>query len=73
MPTPRWARRPACSCNRASDTAPPTLAQLTAALDAAGIAKFKWPERLEAIAAMPLTPTQKIMRGRLKDLLKGNP
>ena len=50
----------------------PVLATLTGALDAAGIAKFKWPERIEAIAAMPLTPTQKIMRGRLKDLLKGS-
>jgi acyl-CoA synthetase (AMP-forming)/AMP-acid ligase II len=49
----------------------PTLAALTQALDAAGIARFKWPERVETLAAMPLTPTQKIMRGRLRDLLKG--
>ena len=40
--------------------------------DAAGIAKFKWPERMETVAAMPLTPTQKIMRGKLRELLKGN-
>jgi acyl-CoA synthetase (AMP-forming)/AMP-acid ligase II len=56
----------------APGAAPPALAALTQALDAAGIAKFKWPERVEAIAAMPLTPTQKIMRGRLKDILKGD-
>src|SRR6185295_1369660 len=55
----------------AAAPAPPTLAELTRALDAAGIAKFKWPERIEAIDAMPLTPTQKIMRGRLRELLKG--
>jgi non-ribosomal peptide synthetase component E (peptide arylation enzyme) len=55
----------------AADSAAPALADLTRALDAAGIAKFKWPERMQTIAAMPLTPTQKIMRGRLKDLLKG--
>jgi len=54
----------------AADAPAPTLADLTCALDAAGIAKFKWPERLETIAAMPLTPTQKIMRGRLRALLK---
>jgi cyclohexanecarboxylate-CoA ligase len=53
--------------------APPTLADLTRVLDAMGVAKFKWPERLETIAVMPLTPTQKIMRGRLRDLLKGEP
>ncbi|HTQ77506.1 MAG TPA: class I adenylate-forming enzyme family protein [Burkholderiales bacterium] len=46
------------------------LAAITRALDAAGIAKFKWPERLELIAAMPLTPTQKIMRGRLRRRLE---
>ncbi|MGH8765074.1 MAG: AMP-binding enzyme, partial [Burkholderiales bacterium] len=54
----------------APDAVAPTLADITRALDEAGIAKFKWPERLETIAAMPLTPTQKIMRGRLRELLK---
>ena len=44
--------------------------EMLAAMDAAGIAKFKWPERLERIEALPLTPTQKVMRGRLRDLLK---
>jgi len=39
-------------------------------LDRAGVAKFKWPERLELIEAMPLTPTQKVMRGRLRERLK---
>ena len=55
----------------ASGAAAPALEQLTRALDAARIAKFKWPERVETIATMPLTPTQKIMRGRLRDLIKG--
>lgn len=55
----------------ATGAMPPTLAQLTAALDQAGVAKFKWPERLEAIAALPLTPTQEIMRGKLRDILEG--
>lgn len=55
----------------APGAAAPTLAEVARALDAAGIAKFKWPERLETIEAMPITPTQKIMRGKLRDLLKG--
>jgi cyclohexanecarboxylate-CoA ligase len=54
----------------APGTAPATLAAITGALDRAGVAKFKWPERLETIEAMPLTPTQKVMRGRLRELLK---
>lgn len=48
----------------------PALHELTAWLDAKGVAKFKWPERLEFIEAMPLTPTQKIMRGRLAERLQ---
>ena len=42
-----------------------SLNDITSTLEGAGIAKFKWPERLEFIDDMPLTPTQKIMRGRL--------
>ena len=35
-----------------------------------GIAKNKLPERLEVIAEMPLTPTRKIIKGRLVAALK---
>jgi non-ribosomal peptide synthetase component E (peptide arylation enzyme) len=48
----------------------PTLEAIVRALDSAGVAKFKWPERLELVEAMPITPTQKVMRGRLRELLK---
>ena len=48
---------------------PPSLAAITRALDKEGVAKFKWPERLELMDALPLTPTQKVMRGRLRELL----
>jgi cyclohexanecarboxylate-CoA ligase len=47
-----------------------TLEAIMRELDRAGVAKFKWPERLERVEAMPLTPTQKVMRGRLRELLK---
>jgi acyl-coenzyme A synthetase/AMP-(fatty) acid ligase len=47
-----------------------SLEAITRELDRAGVAKFKWPERFQAIEAMPLTPTQKVMRGRLRELLK---
>ena len=48
-----------------------TLAELTAWLDKAGIAKLKWPERLEVVNEMPLTPTRKIMKGALAKRLFG--
>jgi cyclohexanecarboxylate-CoA ligase len=47
-----------------------TLEAIMRELDRAGVAKFKWPERLELIEAMPLTPTQKVMRGRLREQLR---
>jgi acyl-CoA synthetase (AMP-forming)/AMP-acid ligase II len=46
-----------------------TLEAIMRELDRAGVAKFKWPERLELIETMPLTPTQKVMRGRLREQL----
>ncbi|MGE0799493.1 MAG: class I adenylate-forming enzyme family protein [Lautropia sp.] len=66
MPDPVLGER---ACVFVETTAPITLAQVVAALEQAGIARFKWPERLETIAQMPLTPTQKVMRGRLTALL----
>jgi acyl-CoA synthetase (AMP-forming)/AMP-acid ligase II len=59
----------ACAFIVARDDAEVSLDDISASLSAAGIAKFKWPERLEFIDAMPLTPTQKVMRGRLTALL----
>jgi len=54
----------------APDAPAATLEAIMRELDRAGVAKFKWPERLELLEAMPLTPTQKVMRGRLRELLK---
>ena len=34
-------------------------------LDGHGVTKFKWPEHLEVVEAMPLTPTRKIMKSEL--------
>jgi len=59
----------ACIFIEAADGATITLETISAGLDKAGIAKFKLPERLEFVDAMPLTPTRKIIRGELKDLL----
>jgi cyclohexanecarboxylate-CoA ligase len=45
------------------------LADVTAWLAQHQVAKLKWPERLELIDAMPLTPTRKIIKGELMKLL----
>lgn len=59
----------ACLCVELADGKTLGLEDVTAVLDEHGIAKFKWPERLEIFEALPLTPTRKIMRGTLKQRL----
>jgi len=69
-PDPVLGERACVFVQPAAGAARPTLEAVTRELDRAGVAKFKWPERLEPIEAMPLTPTQKVMRGRLRERLK---
>jgi non-ribosomal peptide synthetase component E (peptide arylation enzyme) len=47
-----------------------TLGEVTGWLGAAQVSKVKWPERLEIVDAMPLTPTRKIMKGQLAKRLR---
>ncbi len=35
-----------------------------------GVAKFKWPERLEVVKALPVTPTGKVQRSILRERLQ---
>lgn len=59
----------ACVFVVAREGGPPDLKDLCAWLDAKGVAKTKWPERLEIIDEMPMTPTRKVIKGRLKERL----
>jgi cyclohexanecarboxylate-CoA ligase len=43
-----------------------TLDEVCAWLRHHGIAKMKWPERVELISEMPMTPTRKIIKGLLR-------
>ncbi len=43
-----------------------SLGDIREYLETRQVARNKWPEQLEIIDAMPLTPTQKVMKGRLK-------
>jgi acyl-CoA synthetase (AMP-forming)/AMP-acid ligase II len=42
-----------------------SLAELCAFLEQGGLPKRRWPERLEIVETMPLTPTRKVIKGRL--------
>ena len=46
-----------------------TLEDITGYLSEHDIAKNKWPERLESVDEMPLTPTRKIIKARLIERL----
>jgi non-ribosomal peptide synthetase component E (peptide arylation enzyme) len=44
----------------------PTVAELASYLQAFGLAKFKWPERVEVVEAMPLTRVGKLDKAALR-------
>lgn len=69
MPDPDLGER-GCLCVQLAPGASLTLEQATAPLAAAGMAKYKWPERLVILDDLPLTPTRKIMRGKLSNLIQ---
>lgn len=45
------------------------LEQVKRFLEGKQVSKLKWPERLEIVDAMPLTPTRKVIKGQLVKLL----
>jgi len=72
MPDPVVGEKACCFVVPRPGSAP-SLDELCAYLLEHGVAKYKLPERLETVAEMPLTPTRKIIKGRLAELLaKGN-
>jgi len=48
---------------------PPTLDSVIERLSAEGVAKFKWPERLEIVEELPRNPIGKILKRELRTLL----
>ncbi len=46
-----------------------SFGEMTGYLEANGVAKMRWPERLEIIGEMPMTPTRKIQKGELAKLV----
>ena len=50
-------------------TGAPTLGAIRDGMAAAGVARFKWPERLEVVAELPVTKVGKLDKKSLRDLL----
>jgi 2,3-dihydroxybenzoate-AMP ligase len=68
MADPRLGER-ACAFLVHAPKAGPALAQVREFLGARGVAKYKWPERLESIEALPMTPVGKVSKRELRDIL----
>jgi cyclohexanecarboxylate-CoA ligase len=65
MPDPRLVER-ACAFVIPARGQAPTLGELTGYLDAQGIARHKLPERLVLVDELPMTPSGKVQKYRLR-------
>ncbi len=69
-PDERYGER-ICAFVVAKGSHAPDVKDLVAALTEAGVAKYKHPERVISIDALPLTNTGKVRHQELRDLLAG--
>jgi 2,3-dihydroxybenzoate-AMP ligase len=65
LPDGRLGER-ACAFVVAGPQGCPSLAEMRESLRASGVAKFKWPERLEVISELPVTPVGKVSKVELR-------
>jgi non-ribosomal peptide synthetase component E (peptide arylation enzyme) len=70
MPDPRLVER-ACAFVIPRPGPPPTLAELVQYLDGQGVARHKFPERLELVSEFPMTPSGKIQKYKLREAIAG--
>jgi acyl-CoA synthetase (AMP-forming)/AMP-acid ligase II len=69
VPDARYGERICAFIVPRGGAAAPSLDELTAMLTEMGVARYKHPERVEAIAAMPQTTTGKVRHQSLRELL----
>lgn len=74
MPDEAYGERACAFIIAAADDAP-SVSELGSFLEAQGLARFKWPERIEAIDAFPMTKSGKLdksaLRVRIRAILAG--
>ena len=69
MPDPKMVEK-GCAFVTLKPRATLTLAELSKFLEAKGVTRQKWPERLEVMAELPMTPTGKIQKNLLRDRVR---
>lgn len=67
MPDLRLGERGCAFVVAADPGSKPALAELTETLADIGLAKYKWPERVEHLDALPRTPVGKVEKARLRE------
>lgn len=69
MPDPVYDERACAFVVLAPGAKPITVAELGTFLEKAGMAKFKWPERIEIVSDLPMTSSGKVSKPRLKEII----
>jgi 2,3-dihydroxybenzoate-AMP ligase len=70
MPDPVFGERVCAYLILKPGTAAPSIEELGAFLEQKGLAKFKWPERIEVVDNFPVTKVGKVSKGLLRDDIK---
>jgi 2,3-dihydroxybenzoate-AMP ligase len=69
MPDPQYGERACAFVVLAPGATSLTLQEVREHLELIGLAKFKWPERIEVVTHFPLTASSKLSKPALKDLI----
>lgn len=69
MPDPEYGERACAFVIPSPGSADITVAELGRHLEQKGLAKFKWPERVEIVQQFPLTASSKLSKPLLKDMI----
>ena len=69
MPDPVYGERICAFMTLTDDHQEPTVMEIGEFLKNQGLAKFKWPERIEAMTELPLTKAGKLNKPALKELI----
>jgi non-ribosomal peptide synthetase component E (peptide arylation enzyme) len=70
MPDPVFGERVCAYLILKPGTAAPSVEELGGFLEKKGLAKFKWPERIEVVDNFPVTKVGKVSKGLLRDDIK---
>ncbi len=70
MPDPQYGQRACAFVIPAAGHPAPTVGDLGGFLQVVGLAKFKWPERVEAVGEFPTTSSGKLSKPRLREMIE---